>query len=140
MLDGLTGDLIKAELRSENVYTSRQVVRFIGQILKKYLENYPKLTICIRADSGFAIPELYKIAEELETLYAIRLKVNSTLYKLASDIAFDLAYNLNNWFRRLCFSPNMKKNRIETIRTKVIKVAARIVKSARYLIIRFYSS
>jgi len=32
IFDELTGDLIKAELRSGNVYTSRQVVRFVGAI------------------------------------------------------------------------------------------------------------
>ncbi len=30
--DGLTGDCLKAELRAGNVYTSRQVVRFIGPL------------------------------------------------------------------------------------------------------------
>ncbi|MCY6371071.1 transposase [Clostridium ganghwense] len=39
MFDGLTGDLIKAELRSGNVYISRQVVIFIGSVLKRYLKN-----------------------------------------------------------------------------------------------------
>lgn len=39
MFHGLTGDLIKAELRSGNDYTSRQVVRFIGPVLKRYLKN-----------------------------------------------------------------------------------------------------
>lgn len=30
LFDGLTGDFIKAELRAGNVYTSRQVIRFIA--------------------------------------------------------------------------------------------------------------
>lgn len=85
MFDGLTGDLIKAELRSGNVYTSRQVVRFIGPVLKRYREKHPYVTRFIRADSGFALPELYEIAEELETFYAIRLKVNPILYKLSNE-------------------------------------------------------
>lgn len=34
--DGLTGDCLKAELRAGNVYTSRQVVRFVGPILTRY--------------------------------------------------------------------------------------------------------
>jgi hypothetical protein len=87
MFDGLTGDLIKAELRSGNVYTSRQVVRFIGPVLKRYIDKYPSVTRIIRGDSGFAVPELYELAEQLDTLYAIRLKVNTTLYKLASEFA-----------------------------------------------------
>lgn len=90
MFDGLTGDLIKAELRSGNVYTSRQVLRFIGQVLKRYLKKYPWITRCIRGDSGFDVPGLYEIAEQLDTLYAIRLKANAALYKLASKIASKL--------------------------------------------------
>lgn len=244
MFDGLTGDLIKAELRSGNVYTSRQVVRFIGPVLKSYIDKYPCITRVIRGDSGFAVPELYEIAEQLDTLYAIRLKVNPTLYKLSTEFAekmaqlckfdavsshviygefkykasswkterrvvvkiekpegqmifnytfivtnmtlfpedicnfycnrgtmenfikegklglsFDkmsstdfiananklqqmvLAYNLNNWFRRFCLDKTtMKSMTIETIRMKLIKIAAKIVKGGRYLKFKLCSS
>lgn len=34
-----------------------------------------------------------------------------------------LAYNFNNWFRRLCLPKKMKSNRIETFRNKMVKVA-----------------
>jgi len=244
MFDGLTGDLIKAELRSGNVYTSRQVVRFVGPVLKRYINKYPSITRIIRADSGFATPELYEISEQLDTLYAIRLKVNSTLYKLACEfaermdslrkrdvisshviygefmykasswkkerrvvvklekpegqmlynytfivtnmtlfpedvvkfycnrgtmenfikegklgLAFDkmsssdfvananklqetvLAYNLNNWFRNICLEKtSMKSMKIETIRIKLIKIAAKIIKGGRYLKFKLCSS
>jgi hypothetical protein len=243
VFDGLTGDLIKAELRSGNVYTSRQVVRFVGPVLKRYAKKYPSVARFVRADSGFANPELYKVIEENQGFYAIRLKANATLYKEAKSItqrmeslcrhnvydyqviygeinykasswdkerrvvvkvekpegqmcynytfvvtnmkstpkkvvmfycnrgtmenfikegkngfAFDtmsssefiananklqlalLAYNFNNWFRRLVLSKSMKSNRIETIRMKLIKVAAKIVKGARYLSFKLCSS
>jgi hypothetical protein len=87
MFDGLTGDLIKPELRSGNVYTSRQVVKFIGPVLKRYIDKYSSVTRIIRGDSSLAVPELYELAEQLDTLYAIRLKVNTTLYKLSSEFA-----------------------------------------------------
>ena len=51
-----------------------------------------------------------------------------------------LAYNLNNWLRRLCFPGKSKSFRIETIRTKVIKIAARIVSSGGYIIYKLASS
>jgi hypothetical protein len=244
MFDGLTGDFIKAELRSGNVYTSRQVVRFIGPVLKRYVSKYPGITKVIRGDSGFATPELYEISEQLDTLYAIRLKASSTLYRLACEFAeimdtlckrdvvsshviygefkykaaswkkerrvvvkiekpegqmiynytfvvtnmtlfpedvvkfycnrgtmenfikegklglsFDkmsssdfiananklqemvLAYNFNNWFRNLCLDKTlMKSMTIETIRTKIIKIAAKIVKGGRYLKFKLCSS
>jgi hypothetical protein len=35
------------------------------------MKSYPYINSYIRADSGFAVPELYKIAEQLDALYAI---------------------------------------------------------------------
>lgn len=243
VFDGLTGDLLKAELRSGNVYTSRKIVAFIGPLLKRYSNKYSCIGIYIRGDSGFALPGLYEIVEEHDAKYAIRLKANATLYKYSEEFtarmeklckrniydhhviygefmykakkwtkerrvvvklekkegqmcidytfvvtnmtshpkaiikfycnrgtmenfikegkngfAFDkmssssfiananklqemvLAYNLNNWMRRLCFTNSMKSIRIETIRMKIIKVAGKLVKSSRYLKFKLCSS
>lgn len=241
--DGLTGDFIKAELRSGNVYTSRQVTRFLGPIISRYAKKHPAIDRFVRADSGFATPELYKLIEDNKAFYAIRLKAYKTLYTKAIDItermelsckeniydykvvygeikykaakwdkerrvvvkiekpegqmcfnytfvvtnmtatpkrvimfysnrgtmenfikeskngfAFDslssteyiananklqlsmLAYNFNNWFRRLALSKSMKSNRMETIRLKLVKIAAKIVNSSRYLTFKLCSS
>lgn len=35
-----------------------------------------------------------------------------------------LAYNLFNWFRRLALATDMRKQRIDTIRLKLLKTAA----------------
>ena len=51
-----------------------------------------------------------------------------------------LAYNLFNWFRRLSLPANMKKQRIDTIRLKLLKVAAKVVHSARYTVFKLCSS
>ena len=51
-----------------------------------------------------------------------------------------LAYNLFNWFRRLALSANMRKQRIDTIRLKLLKVAAKAVHSARYIVFKLCSS
>ncbi|WP_461207744.1 transposase [Clostridium sp. DL1XJH146] len=217
--------------------------KFYWPSTKKYLKEYPSVTRCIRRDSGFAVSGLYELAEQLETLYSIRLKANATLYKLTSkfenkliekykgnpydyQVIYEefqykassweknrrvevkiekpewqigyhytfvvtnmtvspkniinfycnrgtmenftkggkngfafckmssrkylananklqemvLAYNLNNLFRRLCFSKNIKENRIETIRMKIIKVAAKVIKTGRYLKFKLCSS
>ena len=37
-----------------------------------------------------------------------------------------LAYNLFNWFRRLALAVSMRKQRIDTIRLKLLKIAARV--------------
>ncbi len=43
-----------------------------------------------------------------------------------------LAYNPFNWFRRLALSANMRKQRINTVRLKLLKIAAKVIHSARY--------
>lgn len=42
-----------------------------------------------------------------------------------------LAYNFNNWFRRLCMAKDVQSFRMETIRTKIIKIAAKVTRHAR---------
>ena len=51
-----------------------------------------------------------------------------------------LAYNLFNWFRRLVLPANMRKQQVDTIRLKLIKIAARAVHSARYITFKLCSS
>ncbi|MBW8349663.1 IS1380 family transposase [Bacillus sp. IITD106] len=51
-----------------------------------------------------------------------------------------LAYNLTNWLRTLCFPEKQKTMQIETIRTRLIKVASRLVKSGRSLYFKLSSS
>ncbi|MFW5895625.1 MAG: IS1380 family transposase [archaeon] len=244
LFNGRTGDLLKAELRSGNVYTSRQTKRFIGPVFKYYNKNFKTVPLYFRADSGFAKPGLYQLAEEHNISYTIRLKANAKLYEKAETIearlldkcqdnlydkkeifakftyqaqSWDksrqvivkaekpkgeitvqfsfivtnitawepkaifefycqrstmenfikeakhgfalgrmssteywanacklqqmvLAYNLNNWLRRLCFPESHKSDRIFTIRTKIVKIAARIIKTGRYFYYQLASS
>ena len=51
-----------------------------------------------------------------------------------------LAYNLFNWFRRLALASSMRKMRIDAIRLKLLKVAAKVVHSARYITFKLCSS
>jgi len=51
-----------------------------------------------------------------------------------------LAYNLFNWFRRLALAAKMRKLQIDTIRLKLLKVAAKAVRSARYITFKLCSS
>ena len=51
-----------------------------------------------------------------------------------------LAYNLFNWFKRLVLPKHFQKMQIETFRLKLIKIAARVIRSARYRSFRFCSS
>ena len=242
--DGLTGDLLKAELRDGTQYCSKGAELFMLPLLKEYREKYPSVPLYLRGDSGFASPDLYEACEENDCKYAIRLKQNATLVKLAEDkdaalyratrdntidyaveygefeyqagswshprrvvfkiekpygqivhmytfvvttmteltpyqvirlycgrgkmenfikeckSGFDfssvsshskvvnanrlqvhaLAYNLFNWFRRLALTASMRKQRIDTIRLKLLKIAAKAVRSARYTVFKLCSS
>ena len=241
--DGLTGDLIKIQLRDGTQYSSTGVVDFLQPILDEYLEAFPEIKLLLRGDSGFATPGLYKQCEENGTGYVIRLKENAVLRNKASYLVdeldeitknnkvdyavvygefmyqagpwpyerrvvckvakpenqmiymytfivtnmesspeylikfyckrglmenfikesktgFDfasvnshtrivnanrlqihaLAYNIFNWFRRLTLSANMRKQRIDTVRLKLLKIAAKVIRSARYITFKLCSS
>lgn len=243
--DGITGDLLKAELRDGTQYCSNGADDFIIPLLEEYSDRYPDVDLYLRGDSGFAAPDLYKACEKGGCKYAIRLKVNKTLIKLAEaetkslasalsknedwiryaitygefwykagswdkarrvvfkiekpydqltfmytfivtnmemepykvirfycgrgkmenfikegKSGFDfasvgsatrlvnanrlqvhaLAYNIFNWFRRLVLSAKMNKMRVDTIRLKLLKVAAKVVHSARYITFKLCSS
>ena len=241
--DGITGDLIKIQLRDGSKYSCTGVVDFLQPILDEYLRDYPAVNLLLRGDSGFATPDLYKQCEENGTSYVIRLKENAVLQEKASSLVdeldeitkgnkvdyavvygefmyqagswpyerrvvckvekpenqmvclytfivtnmdsspeylikfyskrglmenfikesksgFDfasvsshtrivnanrlqvhaLAYNIFNWFRRLALSANMRKQRIDTVRIKLLKIAAKVIHSARYITFKLCSS
>lgn len=52
----------------------------------------------------------------------------------------DSCFCLFNWFRRLVLSANMRKQRIDTVRLKLLKIAAKVVHSARYITFKLCSS
>jgi hypothetical protein len=241
--DGLTGDLLKIELRKGSTYSSTGVVQFLQPLLDEYLNLYPNTQLFLRGDSGFATPELYKQAESNGCSYAIRLKDNCLLRENSFDLEAEvtaqaaihpenfialygefsyqaksweysrrvickiekrpgelfvrhtfivtnmelspqelvkfycnrgrmenfikesknqfgfatmsshlmlinsnrlqicmLAYNLFNWFRRLCLPEKMKSFRADTIRMKLLKIAGKLVKSARSITFKLCSS
>ena len=188
--DGLTGDLIKAELRDGTLHCSNGADKFMESIFQEYLERGIKTYF--RGDSGFSSPKLYETCESNGCSYAIRLKQNPALIALASDKEEDLyqatqkdqiiqfycgrgkmenfikesksgfdfaavsshskivnanrmrlhmlAYNLFNWFRRLVLPASMRKQQVDIIRLKLIKIAARAIHSARSITFKLCSS
>lgn len=111
--DGVHGDFLKAELRPGNVYTSTGSETFIKELLKHVRSQSSLLnSIVLRADSGFASPEIYRVCEEQMTDYLIRLKANARLKALANQEMeaiqsddytktdrhyFDLEYQAASW-------------------------------------------
>ena len=95
------------------------------QVLKLYcgrgkMENFIK-----EGKSGF---DFASVSSSSKTVNANRLQIHA------------LAYNLINWFRRLVLPANMRKQQIDTIRLKLMKIAARAVRSARYTYFKLCSS
>lgn len=117
--DGLTGDFLKAKLRSGNQYTSNGVKEFLEPLLAHYNQTIPTTDILVRGDSGFATPDVYDLCDLYENQYVIRLKANRNLYRLAEELVFydnhhpwdekevyyhSVSYQAASWFkpRRVC--------------------------------------
>ena len=86
--DGLTGDFLKAKLRSGNQYTSNGVKEFLEPLLEHYHQSIPTTDILVRGDSGFATPNIYDLCDLYENQSVIRLKANRNLYQLAEERVF----------------------------------------------------
>jgi hypothetical protein len=54
--DGMTGDLLKIELRNGTDYSSTGVVEFLQPLLDEFLTGYPELLLFLRGESGFTKP------------------------------------------------------------------------------------
>ncbi|MCA9765306.1 MAG: IS1380 family transposase [Carnobacterium sp.] len=127
--DGLTGDFLKAELRSGNVYTSNGVKDFLEPLLEHYVEQLPCTDILVRGDSGFATPEVYDTCESNDSYYVIRLKTNKILTKLAESFIligddhpwekkevhyYSTTYKAKSWSkkRRVCIKSTREANEL----------------------------
>ena len=88
--DGITGDLLKIELRPGTQYCCNGAADFMRPLLEEYQEKYPNIALFLRGDSGFATSELYRLCEDNATSYVIRLKENDVLRKLAKELDDEL--------------------------------------------------
>lgn len=52
--DGLTGDLLKAQLRDGTKYCSKETDRFMKSLLDEFLCDFPDIPLYFRGNSGFA--------------------------------------------------------------------------------------
>ncbi len=103
--DGLTGDLLKAELRDGTHYCSKDADEFMEPLLQEFLDR--NIKTYLRGDSGFASPTLYKTCEHNGCSYAIRLK----LMKIAARAVRSARYITF----KLCSSCPYKRNFYETL-------------------------
>ena len=59
--DGITGELLKIQLRNGTDYSSTGVMNFLQPLLDEFGNDYPYIPLMLRGDSGFTKPELYYI-------------------------------------------------------------------------------
>ena len=88
--DGMTGDLLKVELRPGTQYCSKGAAAFMLPLLVEYQKEYPETALFARGDSGFATDELYSLFETNGTSYVVRLKENPVLRRLAEALDSEL--------------------------------------------------
>jgi Transposase DDE domain group 1 len=87
VFDGDTGQLITALLRYGNTHASRGALSILKRVVRRLREAWGQgLHIEIRADAGFAVPEIYDYCEKEGIGYTIGLISNPRLQALAQDL------------------------------------------------------
>jgi len=87
IFDGQTGQLIVAVLRPGTCHASRGAVAVLRRLVPLLRARWPGVHIEVRADAGFAVPELYTYLEAEGLDYTIGLATNSRLATLAAPLA-----------------------------------------------------
>jgi len=72
---------------------------------------------------------------DMDTMSSRSMLINSNRMQISA-----LVYNIFNWFRRLVLPQSMRKFQIDTVRLKLLKIAAKMVHSARYITFKLCSS
>jgi hypothetical protein len=83
IFDGETDQLITAFLRPGNAHASRGVRAILRRLVLLLRGRWPGVSIEIRADSGFAVPKLYRFCEQAGIDYTIGLIPNPRLEREA---------------------------------------------------------
>jgi len=86
VFDGQTDQLITAILRPGNAHASRGVLSVLRVLVGHLRARWPGITIEIRADSGCAVPRLYRCCERRDIIYTIGLIPNPRLKELAAPL------------------------------------------------------
>ena len=106
VFDGLTGDLVRVELRKGNHYCGKDADIFLKPVLEAYDRDYPGTNVLMRGDSGFATPKLYDLVESYGYQYVIRLKQNQRLVDAVKDVCDEVtaeaAKSDKTYFVRYC--------------------------------------
>jgi hypothetical protein len=87
VFDGVTGHPMAAVLRPGNSHAARGAAAVLDRLLRRLRRAYPKATILVRADAGFAVPAVYELLERHQVRYVIGLIPNDRLRSHVADLA-----------------------------------------------------
>jgi hypothetical protein len=72
-----SGLLLGVRLRSGNAHSAEGVLGLLGPIVRSLKGAFPRVRIIVRADAGFAVPQLYQFCERSGLGYLIGIAANS---------------------------------------------------------------
>lgn len=86
VFDGDTGQIITAILRPGTAHAGHGAVAILQRLVRRVRERWPGVAIELRADAGFAKPEIYAWCEDERIAYTIGLVPNACLDRLAAPL------------------------------------------------------
>jgi hypothetical protein len=89
VFDGETGQCITAILRPGTAHAGHGALAILKRVVARLRERWPHVAIELRADAGFAKPEVYAWCEEQAIAYTIGLVPNARLEALATPLVAD---------------------------------------------------
>ena len=86
VFDGDTNQLVTAVLRPGNAHGARGAVAVLRRLVRAVRARWPGVAVEVRADSGFAVPEVYAYCEAAGLTYTIGLVPNPRLEAVAAPL------------------------------------------------------
>lgn len=86
VFDGETGQFITAVLRPGNAHAGAGALAILRRLVRRLRARWPGVAIELRADAGFAKPEVYAYCERERIAYTIGLVPNARLDALAAPL------------------------------------------------------
>jgi Transposase DDE domain group 1 len=87
VFDGDTNQLITASLRPGTCPASRGALGVVKRLVRAIRAHFPHVPIELRADSGFAVPDLYDYLEDKPIPCTVGLSSNARLAVMATPLA-----------------------------------------------------
>jgi len=86
VFDGETGQFITAILRPGTAHAGHGALAILKRLVRRLRARWPGVAIELRADAGFAKPEIYAYCEDEGLTYTIGLVTNPRLARLAAPL------------------------------------------------------